>query len=491
MTSIMDTPTAAQDIVTSELIANPQPGLPQNEQEDPQNIYTLAKAPVAKALVTLGVPMALGTAITAIYSIINSYFIGHFGTVDMLAAINYASPTLTIMMAVGGVFGVGAGTLISRLLGERQYGKVAKASSFGLWGSIFASVLLGILGVIFASPLASFLGATGGAHHETVLFLITTFATTPLIASMFTTEQLVRSEGYARESMYGLIIGTVVNLILDVVLFVFLGTGIVGAGIAMAFANGASTIYYLWILNRKSDTISWRLSDFTLASEVSKPVFSIGSSELVQNSFMVVSGFLLNLVAARYGNDVVAIVGVSQRIVMLPEMISMGITLGGMSLFAYAVGARNQERISGSIRTAALMITGISVVFGALVFIFRDQALLLIGGEALLDRGDQIMTAMLISVLFNGLTMLFMVWFQASGKAAPAMIMASVQGVLFIPVLLLMNMWFGFTGLVWALTVTEFLTFTLGAVLFFATGGTKVSRLPQAQPQDDAQVSAI
>ncbi|MDO4916210.1 MAG: MATE family efflux transporter [Rothia sp. (in: high G+C Gram-positive bacteria)] len=296
----------------------------------------------------------------------------------------------------------------------------------------------------------------------------------------------MRSEGYARESMYGLIIGTVVNLILDVVLFVFLGTGIVGAGIAMAFANGASTIYYLWILNRKSDTISWRLSDFTLASEVSKPVFSIGSSELVQNSFMVVSGFLLNIVAARYGNDVVAIVGVSQRIVMLPEMISMGITLGGMSLFAYAVGARDANRISGSIRTAALMITGISAVFGALVFIFRDQALLLIGGEALLDRGDQIMTAMLISVLFNGLTMLFMVWFQASGKAAPAMIMASVQGVLFIPVLLLMNMWFGFTGLVWALTVTEFLTFALGAVLFFATGGTKVSRLPQAQPQDDA-----
>lgn len=172
-------------------------------------------------------------------------------------------------------------------------------------------------------------------------------------------------------------------------------------------------------------------------------------------------------------------------IVMLPEMISMGVTLGGMSLFAYSVGARNQERISDSIRTAALMITGISLVFGVLVFVFRDQALLLIGGEALLDRGDQMMTAMLISVLFNGLTMLFMVLFQAAGKAAPAMIMASVQGVLFIPVLLLMNMWWGFTGLVWTLTVTEFLTFALGAVLFFMTGGTKVSRLPKiAEPAE-------
>lgn len=169
-------------------------------------------------------------------------------------------------------------------------------------------------------------------------------------------------------------------------------------------------------------------------------------------------------------------------IVMLPEMISMGVTLGGMSLFAYSVGARNQERISGSIRTAALRITGIS-----LVFVFRDQALLLIGGEALLDRGDQMMTAMLISVLFNGLTMLFMVWFQAAGKAAPAMIMASVQGVLFTPVLLLMNMWWGFTGLVWALTVTEFLTFALGAVLFFVTGGTKVSRLPKATEPAEMQ----
>ncbi|WP_346846221.1 MATE family efflux transporter [uncultured Rothia sp.] len=434
---------------------------------------------MSKALVVLGVPMALGTAITAIYSIINSYFIGHFGTVDMLAAINYASPTLTIMMEVGGVFGVGAGTLISRLLGEKQFGKVAKASSFGLWGSVMVSAILGVLGMIFASPLASFLGATGEAHHETVLFLITAFATTPLIATMFTTEQLVRSEGYAKELMYGLIIGTVVNLILDVILFVFLGTGITGAAIAMAFANGASTLYYLWILNRKSATISWRPSDFTLSSEVTKPVFAIGSSELVQSSFMVVSGFLLNLVAASYGNEVVAVVGVAQRIVMLPEMISMGITLGGMALFAYAVDARNQERITGSIRTAALMICGVSVVFGVLVFIFRDQALLLIGGEALLNQGDQIVTAMLISVLFNGLTMLAMVWFQAAGKAVPAMIMACVQGALFIPVLLLMNMWWAFTGLVWALTVTEFLTFALGVVLFMVTGGTAVARLPK------------
>ena len=110
-----------------------------------------------------------------------------------------------------------------------------------------------------------------------------------------------------------------------------------------------------------------------------------------------------------------------------------------------------------------------------------------VGGEDLLDRGDQMMTAMLISVLFNGLTMLFMVWFQAAGKAAPPMIMASVQGVLFVPVLLLMNMWWVFTGLVWALTVTEFLTFALGAVLFFVTGGTKVSRLPKAAEPAEMQ----
>lgn len=102
-TTIIDTPTASQEIITSKVIADhAAPGMPGGSEEDPKNIYTLSTASVAKALVTLAVPMALGTAITAIYSIINSYFIGHFGTVDMLAAINYANPTLTIMMAVGG-----------------------------------------------------------------------------------------------------------------------------------------------------------------------------------------------------------------------------------------------------------------------------------------------------------------------------------------------------------------------------------------------------
>lgn len=86
---------------------------------------------------SLAIPMAMGTAITSIYGIINTYFVGHWGTVDMLAAVNYGNTALTIMMAVGGLFGVGAGTMISRMLGEKRFGMVRRASSFGLWGQYF------------------------------------------------------------------------------------------------------------------------------------------------------------------------------------------------------------------------------------------------------------------------------------------------------------------------------------------------------------------
>lgn len=292
---------------------------------------------------------------------------------------------------------------------------------------------------------------------------------------MFTTEQLVRSEGYAKESMMGLIWGTVANLAMDVLLIAVLHLGVVGAGLAMAIANGVSTAYYLWILKRKSQTISWSLADFTLSADVVKPVVSVGSSELVQSAFMTLSGFLLNFVASAYGSDVVAVFGVAQRFVMFPEMISMGVALGGMSLFAYSVGSRNQERTSGSLHAAALMIIGISVVFSLLVYVFRDQALTLIGGEELVGTGDTIITAMLLSTVFNGLTMLAMVWFQSAGKALPATVMGATQGILLVPVLLGMNAFFGLNGVIWALPLTEVLTFALGAVLFIATGGTKLN----------------
>ena len=105
--------------------------------EDPQNIYLLKDAPILKALLSLGVPMALGLAITSIYNVVNSYFVGHYGGTEDLAATSYGVPVFGVIMAIAGLFGLGSSTLASRKLGEGQPAhEIHRVTSFALYLSL-------------------------------------------------------------------------------------------------------------------------------------------------------------------------------------------------------------------------------------------------------------------------------------------------------------------------------------------------------------------
>ena len=100
-----------------------------------------------RALLALGIPMATGLAITSIYNVVNSYFVGHFGTVEDLAALIFGFPVIGIITALAGLFGVGASTLTARLLGENKADRIPEVTSFALYASLLFGVLLALIGV--------------------------------------------------------------------------------------------------------------------------------------------------------------------------------------------------------------------------------------------------------------------------------------------------------------------------------------------------------
>ncbi|WP_223690622.1 MATE family efflux transporter [Leifsonia poae] len=307
------------------------------------NRWYLSSAPIVRALVHLCVPMAAAMIVGAVYNVINAGFIGSLHDTVLLAAITFGTPILGLVMAVGGVFGVGGGALISRLLGASESdptkaGEIRRVSSFAVWGSVVAGAVLGGVGLLLLNPIVALLGADAAAASATGAYVAVMLAFVPVLAAAFCLEQLVRAEGASRQVMIGLIASTAANLLFDVLFILVLHWGVAGAALAMGLSNLGVVAYFALWLHRNSEHISLAPRWFTLSPSVLKPVFGVGVGELLQASFLIVTSLVLNNLAAAYGDGPLAAMGVAVRIAQVPEFLLMGVTLGVLPLLAFAYG---------------------------------------------------------------------------------------------------------------------------------------------------------
>jgi multidrug efflux pump len=458
--------------------------------------WYLATAGIWRALAHLALPMIAAVAVGGVYNVINAGFVGALHSTPLLSAITFGIPVFALIMAIGGVFGVGGSTAISRLMGSMEGADAATAArarddirryaAFTVWGAAAAGVVIGIVCLVLLNPITAALGADASAAGATAQYIGIQFAGAPILVVAFAIEQVVRAEGNTRASMVGLIASTIANLVFDVLFILVLGMGVFGAGLALVLSNTVAVAYYAWVLQKRSSNgISLAPRWFSLRPAMMKEVFTIGSSELVMSSFLLVSSLLLNHLAVHYGDAVIAAFGVSQRIVQLPEFLCMGVTLGVLPLIAYSFGARNRARLAAGIRASVITIGAFTVVFSGLVFLFHVQVFGLFSSDpAVLRDGALILVAQLVSTIFNGFTALMITVFQGIGAGRATTIMSFAQGLLFIPVILLGNAVFGLTGIIWAMTVTEVLTFAIGLVLWAIERPTH--RVPTAEEAEQA-----
>ncbi|NKY09520.1 MATE family efflux transporter [Cellulomonas hominis] len=436
--------------------------------------WYLSSAPVVSALVHLCVPMAAAMIVGAVYNVVDAGFIGSLHDDALLAAVTLASPVLALVMAVGNVFGVGGGALVSRLLGaaERDPGRadgIRRVSAFALWGAVGVGALVGGTGLALLRPLVGLLGADAAARPATTTFVAVLLGFLPVLAAAVCLEQLVRAEGAARQVIIGLIGSTVANVLLDVLFILVLRWGVAGAALAVGLANLVTVGYFATWLTRHSAQMSLAPRWFTLAPAVVRPVLGVGVGTLLQSAFLVVTALVLNNLAAAYGDGPLAAMGVAVRIAQVPEFLVMGVTLGVLPLLAYAYGKGDRARLTAALRTSGIAVGGVSVLFSVVVLVLRDQVLaVFLTDRAVLAVGVTILAAQLTAMIANGFTGLLTSLFQATGRALAATIMSLTQGVLFVPVVLLANRWFGLPGIIWALTATEVAVLAAGAVLWLA-----------------------
>ncbi len=430
-------------------------------------MYYLEQAPISKAILHMAIPMILGMVVNMIYNITDAYFIGLLNNTSSLAAITLALPFTTILMALGELFGTGGSTYISRLLGEKNIDGVKKASVVNFYLSLLTGVLFAIISLPFLNPILKVLGATGEAFTPTLDYILPFVVGAPFMVANFTLGQTVRGEGAAKESMIGMMVSVVVNIILDPIFILPFGMGVKGAAIATVIGNVCAVMYYVWYLHRKSSVQSIRIKDFRPTGDILGNIFKIGVSALLLSCFLIISSLLFNNYAMIYGDYVVASFGVANRLCQISDLIGMGLYMGVVPIIAFSYAAGNSERLGKVLKTTTIYLVGIVSGIAVILFVLRTQVIGLFSSDPnVIAVGKEILTALLASTLFAGLSGLFTSMFQAFGKGIQSNIMSVTRGIALIPIIITGNALFGLDGVIWAMTASEFCACVVGMCLW-------------------------
>ncbi|WP_256759499.1 MATE family efflux transporter [Cohnella sp. WQ 127256] len=432
-----------------------------------ENLHYFEKAPIAKAVAHFAVPMMLGMSMSVIYSILNAYFLGTLNNTAMLTALSLTLPLFAIIMALGNLIGMGSGTFISRLLGEKKYDVVKHVSSFAVYSSLALGLIVMAVGLPLIDPIVHGLGATPDSFGFTKDYVTVMLIGSPFVVLFFTLENIVRSEGAAMTSMVGMILSVVVNIILDaLVIFVF-HWGVIGVASATVIANLVASVFYAFHMGYKSQFLTISIKWFKATKDILSNVFKIGVPVFVMSIFLGAMSLVMNHFLVEYGDQAVAAYGVSSRLLQFPEFILMGLCEGVVPLIAFSYTA-NKIRMKQTIGFTIKAIVALAVLFGVIVFLISDHLIgLFTNDPQLIEMGSYILHVTFLSLFISGTTTLFTGIFQATAQGTAAFIMSVIQGITLIPVLYIANRMNGFHGVIWSLVIADAVAFLVGALMLY------------------------
>lgn len=442
------------------------------ENTDRKSLYYLQEAPVPKALMHMVLPMMLSFIATLIYNITDAFFIGKLDNTAMMAAVTLALPFSAALMALGHLFGVGAGTYVSRLLGEGKADSAKRVCSVNFWSSIITGIIFTVICLPLLSPLLQLLGARGDTLLHTRNYILMFVLGAPFVIANFSLEETVRAEGASTASMTGMLAGIIINIILNPIFIFVMRMDVMGSALASVVGNAVSVAWFIYYIQNKSTVQSVSIKAFKPDKEVYGNIFKVGISAFLLDGFMVITALLFNNYAVRYGDSVVAGFGISQRVVQIVDFIGMSFSMGAVPLIAFAYSAKNSVRLMNIIRTTGLYMVGITLGLSAILFILRAPVIGIFSIDpSVIAIGQRILTAQLCSTIFAGLSALLTGIFQAFGTGVQSTVMSVARGIIFIPVLILGNMLFAVKGVIWAMTVSEAFACAVGLIMFLAFKG--------------------
>lgn len=433
-----------------------------------KNERLFREVPVWKAIASLAVPSLLSILVMIFYNLADTFFIAQLGDTAKVAAVSIVSPVFSIIMALGTMLGVGAGTLLSIAFGAGETDKAKNTASLCFYSGLVLSVLLTVLLLCFSSPLLRFLGTQPEMWEDAETYLSILALGTVFMIGSHTLASLIRSEGAVRQGLRGYMAGTVTNIVLDPLFILVFRWGVSGAAIATVLGNIVSTLLYLLHIRRHATVVSLdpkrALSDAGALGQI----LALGVPNAVSTLLSGFASTFSNRLLSTHGTDAIAAMSAAGKSSMLISMVQMGICMGVQPLLAYNYGARDYARLKEALRKTALLTVFVGLCAAALCFVFRGWVIGLFLKEAgVAALGERLILWLIAGSPFLGFVYLSTNYLQATRKASAAILVSLLrQGLLLIPLLYLFHWLFGLTGIAAAHLATDIGAALLAMIVF-------------------------
>lgn len=421
----------------------------------------MTETPMPKLVTSMALPAMASMLITTIYNMADTYFVSQIGT-SASAAVGVVFAVMSLIQALGGGFGMGSGSIISRKLGEKKDDEASMYASCAFFGALSFGAAILVIGLAFLEPLMRLLGATDTMLPYAKDYARYIFIAAPVMCSSFVLNNVMRSQGKAVMAMVGLCLGGVLNMALDPLFIFTFNMGISGAAIATALSQLISYIV-MWLMFLSRESIV-RISPARLSKHLSDylAILKVGFPTMCRQGLASVASALLNVQASVYGDAAVAAITISNRIYLFVRNVILGIGQGFQPVAGYNFGAGKLNRVKESFRFTTIAGTVVCTAFGVLIWFcaapviawFRaDDAEVIRIGTTALRFAAAVMPFMAYSTYVNQM-------YQCLGFAKQATVLAaSRQGIFYVPIILILPAIIGLLGVQMAQPLSDFCTF--------------------------------
>lgn len=442
-----------------------------------QNQNPMATKSVVKLLLSLAIPAIIANLVNSLYNIVDQIFIGHGVGYLGNAATSVAFPLTTICMAIGLMVGLGGSANFNIQIGKQNTDKARAIVGTATTLLVASGVIIMVVVNIFLNDLLWLFGATNQTIDYAVKYTRITSFGIPFLLFSTGFNPIIRADGSPIYSMLSVLTGAILNTILDPIFIFVCNWGIAGAAwatlISQIVAAVMCALYFIWFRNVKIRSIK----EFIPRLKITKMIVTVGiSSFIFQISTMViqiVSNNMLKKYGAEsvYGSDIpIAIAGIVSKISLIFLSVVIGIIQGAQPIFGFNYGAKNFKRVRDTLKLAILS-SFIFSLFAFALFMFAPRPLISLfgeGNELYYEFGVKYLRVFLFFTFLNGIQIASTTFFQAIGKATKGAILSLIKQVIFLlPLLVVLPMFMGVDGCMFAAPISDFIAFVSGAIMLY------------------------
>ena len=409
-------------------------------------------------LIRQGLPASIGILVMSLNILIDTIFVGQWIGSNAIAAINVVLPVSFFIAAIGMAIGIGGGSIISRALGEKNIKKAKHTFGNQITLTFCVTLTLSFLGLVFLEFLIPVFGGKGDLYELAKTYYVIVLYGVPVLGFCMMGNNTMRAEGKPEYAMYAMMIPSVTNLLLDYILIYQLDMGMLGAAWATTISYLVTAVFigYFFLSNKSELKIGF--SDLNLSSLLVGEISALGSVTLARQA-MVSIVFLLvnNILFSSGGEPTVAVYAIISRMLMFALFPVIGITQGFIPIVSFNYGSKNYKRVYDVVIKAVILSSFFASTVFTLIFYFSEDIVTVFTDEnKILKDTPSAMRWVFAATPIIGIQLIGAAYFQAIGKAIPALLLTLTrQGFFFVPLLFILSNKIGVFGVWLAFPLAE------------------------------------